>query len=74
MLRERRLLAYEVVIGTIRWRLTGNGWAIARAMRTGTSGFSRSGDERDRSADRFARVRAALGAEAAPHTHEPRKG
>jgi len=59
-LRQRRLLRYERDLGTglIRWRLSHDGWGLARSIRTGTSGFTR-GSADDRRADRFAKVRAA---------------
>lgn len=64
-LKKRRLVAYEHdgPRTLLRWRLTGPGWAIARAMRTGTTGFSRSGDPKDRGQDRYAKTMGQVGTE-----------
>ena len=57
VLRERGLLRYERDAGTgvICWRLSHDGWGIARALVTGVTGRERSTD--DRSRDRYAQAR-----------------
>lgn len=57
-LRKRGLLRYEHgPDGDLRWRLSHEGWALARRIHTGVTGFERSAGA-DRSRDRYARVKA----------------
>lgn len=54
-LRERRLVKYEhPETGLIRWRLSRDGWELARRIPTGVTGLPRSTDDRRR--DRYAQV------------------
>lgn len=57
-LRTRWLTRYEhdPITNELRWRLTRNGWIMARTIRTGVTGFDRSAAG-DRERDRFAQVR-----------------
>jgi hypothetical protein len=54
-LRERRLVKYELDhVGDICWRLSHEGWSLARRLKTGVTGMPRSTDDRHR--DRFSQV------------------
>ena len=56
-LKTRGFVRYEMdEQRIIHWRLTHDGWGMARRISTGVTGFERSGAA-DRSRDRFAQVR-----------------